>query len=30
MLTHIINCVSAVHMHLDVLTFKGKKIHLEC
>jgi hypothetical protein len=29
MLTHIINRVSATHMHLDVLTFKSKSIHLE-
>jgi len=29
MLTHIINRVNAGHMHPDVLTFKGKSIHLE-
>jgi len=29
MVTHIINHVSATHMHPDVLTFKGKSTHLE-
>ncbi len=30
MLTYVINHVNVAHMHPDVLTFKGKIIHLKC